>query len=482
MSVADELIALSACDAVARLRVGEVSPVELVDAAAARIEAVNPAINAIPTLCLDQARDAAKAVVQSANPEPGWLGGLPVVVKDLNEVAGVRTTYGSPIFADNVPDRDEVMVETLKRRGAIIIGKANTPEFGSGANTFNEVFGKTRNPWNTDLTCGGSSGGSAVSVATGMSWLATGNDLGGSLRTPASFCSIVGLRPSVGRVAHGAGLMWQDIHQTLVAEGPLGRSVADVALMLDAQSGRHPRDPKSLEAPAIPFLQTAREPRAPKRVGYTPNLGIGPVDPEVTEICSAAAARFADAGSSVEEAAPDFNGAMDIFQTLRAALFATIAAPLLDNHRDQLKPEMVWQVEKGMALSAGEVGRAAIARTKLYERVLDWFGEYDVLALPAAIVPPFDVDVRYIEQVGDHAFDNYVDWIYITYAISLTGCPAISVPAGFTASGLPVGLQLVGRPFGEAELLSYAAQLESILDLGQMTPLVPKSPVEMDVQ
>jgi amidase len=472
----DELIALSACDAVSRLRAGELSPVELVDAAAARIEAVNPAVNAIPTLCLDQARDAAKAMVQPDDPEPGWLGGLPVVVKDLNEVAGVRTTYGSPIFADHVPDRDEVMVETLKRRGAIVIGKANAPEFGSGANTFNEVFGKTRNPWNTDLTCGGSSGGSAVSVATGMSWLATGNDLGGSLRTPASFCSIVGLRPSVCRVAHGAGLMWQDIHQTLVAEGPLGRSVADVALMLDAQSGHDPRDPKSLIAPAMPFLQAAQEPRAPKRVGYTPDLGIGPVDPEVAGICAAAAARFSEAGAEVSEAVPDFTGAMEVFQTLRAALFATIAAPLLDNHRDKLKPEMVWQVEKGMALSAGDVGRAAIARTKLYERVLKWFGDYDVLALPAAIVPPFDVDVRYIEQVGEHVFDNYVDWIYITYAITLTGCPAISIPAGFTASGLPVGIQLVGRPFGEAELLSYAALLESILELGEMTPLVPQSP------
>jgi len=473
MSGHDELIALSACDAVARLRAGEVSPVELVDAAADRIAAVNPAVNAVPTLCLDQARDAAQALQQPENPEPGWLAGLPVVVKDLNETAGVRTTFGSPIFADNVPTRDEVMVETLKKRGAIVIGKANTPEFGSGANTFNEVFGKTRNPWNTAMTCGGSSGGSAVSVATGMSWLATGNDLGGSLRTPASFCSIVGLRPSVGRVAHGAGLMWQDIHQSLVAEGPLGRSVPDVALMLDAQSGRHPRDPKSLEAPAVPFLNAAREPRAPKRVGYTPNLGIGPVDPEVTEICAAAARRFTDAGSFVEESCPDFSGSMDIFQTLRAALFASIAAPLLDNHRDQLKPEMVWQVEKGMALTAGEVGRAAIARTKLYERVLHWFGDYDVLALPAAIVPPFDVDIRYIEQVGDCRFDNYVDWIYITYAITLTGCPAISVPAGFTKSGLPVGIQLVGRPFGEAELLSYAAQLENILGLGNMTPLDP---------
>jgi amidase len=473
MSGHDELIDLSACEAVTRLKAGDVSPVELVDAAAARIEAINPAVNAIPTLCLDQARDTAIAMPKPDNPEAGWLAGLPVMIKEVNEVAGVRTTYGSPIFADHVPVHDDLMVETLKRRGAVVLGKSNIPEFAAGANTFNEVFGKTRNPWNTDMTCGGSSGGSAVSVATGMSWLATGNDLGGSLRTPASFCSVVGLRPSVGRVAQAGGLMSQDSYQSLVVEGPIGRDVADVALMLDAQSGHNPKDPKSLASPACPFLQSAREPRAPKRVGFTPNLGIGPMDREVAAICAAAAARFADAGSVVEDATPDFAGAMDIFQTLRAALFATIAAPLLDNHREQLKTEMVWQVEKGMALSSGEVGRASVARSKLYQGVAEWFENYDVLALPAATVPPFDVNIRYIEEVDGHVFDNYVDWIYITYAITLTGCPAISVPAGFTEFGLPVGIQLVGRPYGEAELLSYAAQLEEILALGKMTPLVP---------
>ncbi len=469
MSAHDELIALDAVEAVGLLKSGDVSPVELVDAAAARIEAVNAPVNAVVTTCLDEARDAARAA-DTGTP----LAGLPIVVKDLNEVAGVRTTFGSPIYADNVPVRDEVMVETLKKRGAIVLGKANTPEFGSGANTFNEVFGKTRNPWNTAMTCGGSSGGSAVSVATGMSWLATGNDLGGSLRTPASFCSVVGLRPSVGRVAHGAGLMWQDIFQSLVVEGPVGRSVADVALMLDAQSGRHPNDPKSLEAPSTPFLDAARAPMAPARVGYTPNLAIGPVDREVARICQAAAGRFADAGAVVDDGCPDFSGAMEMFQTLRAALFATIAAPLLDNHRDKLKPEMVWQIEKGMGLSAEEIGRAAIARTQLCRRVVDWFADYDLLALPAAIVPPFDVDVRYVEDVDGHRFDNYVDWIYITYAITLTGCPAISIPCGFTDDGLPVGLQLVAPPYQEAKLLSFAAQLEQVLDLGTMTPIDPK--------
>ncbi len=471
MTSNSELIALSAREAVRLLRAGEVSPVEMVDAAADRIAEVDPQVNALPTLCLDQARDFAKSLARPADPASNWLAGLPIVVKDLNEVAGVRTTYGSPVFADYVPDHDELMVETLKRNGAIVIAKSNTPEFGAGANTFNEVFGKTVNPWNTALTCGGSSGGSAVSVATGMSWLGTGSDLGGSLRTPASFCSVVGLRASPGRVAHGPGRI---PFQTLSVDGPMGRSVGDVAMMLDAQVGHDPRDPLSLDAPATPYVVAADAPLAPKRVGFTPNLGIGPVDPEVAEICATAARRFADVGAVVEEAAPDFTGAMDIFQALRAALFVGVRGPLLEKYRDQLKPEMIWNIEKGMQQTTGDVAGAWVAQGDLYQRVAAWFGDYDLLALPAAIVPPFDVDIRYLDKLGDVTFDNYVDWIYITYAITLTSCPAISVPCGFTASGLPVGLQLVARPRGEAELISYAAMFEQIAALGKLTPLDPR--------
>ena len=257
-----ELIALNAREAVALLRAGKVSPVEMVDAAAERIAEVDGAVNALPILCLDKARAQAKSLKTPDDPGPGWLAGLPVVIKDLNEVAGVRTTFGSPVFADHVPDADEISVSHLRRSGAVFLGKSNTPEFGAGANTFNEVFGKTLNPWNTALTCGGSSGGSAVALATGMAWLATGSDLGGSLRTPASFCSVVGLRPSPGRVAHGPG---RNPFQMLSVDGPMGRTVGDVALMLDAEAGRHRRDPISLEAPAASFQDAADAPRAPLR-------------------------------------------------------------------------------------------------------------------------------------------------------------------------------------------------------------------------
>ncbi|MCZ6589204.1 MAG: amidase family protein, partial [Alphaproteobacteria bacterium] len=391
MAANSELIALSAREAVRLLRAGDVSPVEMVDAAAERIAAVDAAVNAMPILCLDQAREQAKSLITPDDPGPGWLAGLPVAVKDLNEVAGVRTTYGSPVFADNVPDQDEISVGHLRRSGAIFLGKSNTPEFGAGANTFNEVFGKTLNPWNSALTCGGSSGGSAVALATGMAWLATGSDLGGSLRTPASFCSIVGLRPSPGRVAHGPG---RNPFQLLAVDGPMGRSVGDVALMLDAEVGRHPRDPISLEMPATSFQAAVDAPRAPARIGFTRDLGIGPVDREVADICAAAAARFADAGTIVEEAAPDCHDIIDIFQVLRAALFVGVRAPMLEHYRDLLKPEMVWNIEKGMAQSTGDVGKAWVAQGALYQRLMAWFEDYDLLALPTAIVAPFDVDRR----------------------------------------------------------------------------------------
>ena len=466
-----DLISLSARDAVGMLRRGEVSPRELIDAAADRIAAVDPAVNAVPTLCLEMAYEAAEKVTPPDAPGAAWLVGLPILIKDLSDVAGVRTTYGSPIFADHIPETDDLMVARLKRNGAIIMGKTNTPEFGAGANTFNEVFGKTRNPWNTDMTCGGSSGGAAVALATGMTWLATGSDLGGSLRTPASFCSVVGMRPTPGRVAMGPG---SDPFQTLSVNGPMGRDVADMALLLDAEAGVDPYYPMSMPAPESSFQAAALSPKLPGRIGFSPDLGIGPVDPEVADICRAATEKIAAAGAGVEDACPDFTGALDIFQTLRAALFVTGRQALLENHREALKPEMIWNIEKGMKLNAGEIGRAQVERGRLGQRVTQWFENFDLLACPVAIVPPFDVDIRYVERVGDHAFDNYVDWLYIVAAITLTGRPAISVPCGFTSTGLPVGLQLVGQPRGEAALLSMAAAAEEIFGLSGQLPIEPR--------
>ena len=473
----DELFRMSASEAVARLKRGDVSPVELIDAAAKRIAAIEPQVNALPTLCLDRARERAKAIPalakSGASDRPGWLAGLPVAIKDLNDVAGVRTTYGSPIFADHVPRESDLVTRTLEASGALVIAKSNTPEFGAGANTFNEVFGKTLNPWNTALTCGGSSGGSAVALATGEVWLASGSDLGGSLRTPASFCSVVGLRPTPGRVAHGPKSMAFD---TMSVDGPMGRDVRDTALMLDAMSGTSAYDPLSIEPPAVSFQAAVAAARPPRRVAYSADLGgITPVEREVRAVTSAAALRLVELGTKVEDATPDFTGFNEAFQVIRAFKFAADRKPLLDTHRDKLKPEVIWNIEKGLKLTALDIGRAEYLRGALVKRMAEFFETYDLLLCPAAIVPPFDVNVRYLGELDGHTFDSYIDWVGITYAITVTSCPAISVPCGFTADGRPIGMQIVAAPRQEAKLLAAAALFEDTLALARL-PMDPKAP------
>jgi amidase len=469
-----DLIRASARDIVALLRSGKVSPGELIDAALARIKAVDGAVNALPTLSVARARDHAKRLTAAppADPTaPGWLGGLPLAIKDAMDVAGVRSTKGSPIFADHVPTRSDIQVERLERNGGIVLARSNSPEFAAGANTFNEVFGKTRNPWNTALTCGGSSGGSAVALATGMVWLANGSDLGGSLRIPASFCSIVGYRPSPGLVAQGPGNAAFD---DLAVSGPMARDVGDVALMLDAMVGHDVRDPLSYPPPTQSFQDAVKAPVLPRRVAFTPDLGALPVDPEIAAICAAAAHRLVERGVAVAEASPDFAGARDAFLTLRALLFATDKEGLLAHHRDQLKPEVVWNIEQGLKLDAATIGKAVRARVALHARIAAFFGDYDLLLCPAVIVPPFDIDLRYVTEVAGHRFDNYIDWLGITYFITLTACPCLSLPCGFTSAGLPVGLQMIGRPRGDAALLQAAALLEEQLGLTHQLPIEPR--------
>lgn len=469
--MSDELYRLSAVETCERLRAGDISPLELVEVAAARIAAIDDQLNALPTLCLERAREHACAIMDGQRPR-GLLGGLPIAVKDLNDVAGVRTTYGSPIYADHVPERSDLMVEQLEAQGAIVIGKSNTPEFGAGASTFNEVFGRTRNPWNTGRTVGGSSGGSAAALAAGQVWLATGSDLGGSLRIPASFNSVVGLRPGPGRVAHGPSKLPWD---TLGVEGPMARSVADCALLLDAMAGQHPEDPLSLPAPQRSFLDAVRDAQAPRRIGFSPDLGgIVPVDAEVVRICEQAAHRFVELDTVVDDGCPDFDQGIAIFQTLRAALYAANHQDHLVHHREQLKPEVIWNIEQGLGLSVAELARAERARSRLFQRMTTFFRSHDLLLCPTVLVPPFDVGLRYLEEVNGQRSDNYVHWLALTFVISLTGCPAISVPAGLTVDGLPIGLQIVGPPHGEDRVLAAAALLEEIQG-GPATPIDPRA-------
>ena len=467
----NELIRKTAREVVGLLKSGQVSPLELLDALEERIAEVDPKVNALPTLCFDRARKQAEAFMADKSDKPAHnLAGLPVVIKDTEDLAGVRTTYGSPIFKDHIPVKSNHTVLKLEGNGGLPYAKSNIPEWAAGANTFNEVFGKTLNPWDTRMTCAGSSGGSAVALASGMAWSATGSDLGGSLRTPASFCSVVGFRPSPGRVPRGPQA---DPFYHMVATGPMGRNVADAAMLLDAMSGYVASDPLSLARPATPFVHFADNPDKPVKVAFSEDLGLTPVDKEVKAVCRAAAEKLAKLGVEVVEAHPDLSAAPEVTQVTRAIHFATSMEEHLKNHRDLLKPEVIWNIEKGLALTAADITRTNRLWSQLIQNTAAFFEEYDLLLCPAAVVPPFDVNIRYVEEVDGHKYDNYVGWLIITFAITSTLCPSIAMPAGFTASGLPVGLQVVGPPRGEAAAVSGATILEQELGIVSKTPIDP---------
>src|SRR3954447_10694684 len=474
MQVVDhELIRATACAIVDKLDSGEVTPLDLLDVLEARIAEVDGKVNALPTRCFDRARAHAKELMKKPAGARGLLAGLPVPIKDLTAVAGVLTTQGSPIYKDAVPSHSDLLVEHLEASGAIIYAKSNTPEFGAGANTFNEVFGATRNPWDLSRSAAGSSGGAAAALATGTAWLAHGTDMGGSLRNPASFCGVGGMRPSIGRVAHTP---ISQIDRNITVHGPMARNVEDLALLLDAMSGEHPADPLSLPSLPLSFRSAARSGRGPKRIAYSPDLGITPVDPEVAAITRKAAARFAEAGAIVEEAHPDLREAHECFHVLRAFDFALSKAALLRSKRELLKPEVIWNIEEGLKLTVEQLERAEAQRVAMTVRTLEFFDKYDLLLCPATIVPPFPVENRYVAECAGKKFDNYVEWLGIVYAITLVCCPALSLPCGFTASGLPVGLQVVAPPRGEAKLLAGSRVLEDILGVRGTTPIDPRAP------
>ncbi|MGE4079985.1 MAG: amidase [Reyranella sp.] len=471
-----ELWQLTAVEAVSLLKKKEVSPLELVEASAARITAVEPAVNALPTLCLDRARDHAKRLMagegREAAGEAGWLGGLPVSIKDLTDVAGVRTTYGSPLFADHVPARSHPVVERIERMGGIVMGKSNTPEFGAGGSTFNEVFGRTRNPWNTSLTCGGSTGGGAVSLATGEVFLAQGTDHGGSLRRPGTYCSVVGLRPSPGRVTRGTV---NNLWSSLSVQGPMARTVADLALALDAMAGHCLHDPMTFDAPAVSFSAAVARPTAPRHVAFTADYnGHMAIDHDIREICTRMARRFEELGCIVEDASPDIGAIDEAFLNLRSQAFVVDRELQLAAHRDKIKPDIIWNTERGLQQSPSAVAWAERERAAFYRRVVAFFQTYDLLVTPGSPTAAFDVMLRHPETIAGKKPENYMAGSTVNSVITLTSCPAIAVPCGFDRHGRPVGLQLVGRPRGEAALLQAAALYEQLLGLERLLPIDPR--------
>ena len=456
-----DLCFVSASDLLRRYKARKTSPLEVMQAVLARIDAVNPALNAYVTLAresaLAEARKATDALTRSAALSP--LHGIPVSIKDLTPTKGLRTTWGSKIFADHVPTEDAITVERLTHAGAIVVGKTNTPEFGAGGNTFNAVFGPTRNPWNPALTCGGSSGGAAVALATGMGPLAQGSDTGGSLRMPAAFCGVVGFRTSPGLVPHHPrALAWDAISVT----GPMARTVADTALMLSVLAGPDDRAPLSYPVDTREFTRAVKSPSVEGwRVAWTPDLaGLIPVDEEVARVAEDALRIFQSLGARVESACPDFGEVNEIVLGTRGVSMVANLAEHLPRWKPEMQAGLVWNIEQGLALTPQEIGRAEVLRGALWQRVRAFMETRDLLILPTTSVPPFPVEQPYPTEINGKPLDNYIQWAFLTYGITLTGLPAISVPCGFTRSGLPVGLQIVGRRHQEAAVLRAAAAFE----------------------
>ena len=464
-----ELCFLTATELARRIRARDVSVTDVVQAHLAQIERVNPKVNAIVTLTAERAlaearaKDAALARGEAAGP----LFGLPVAHKDLVPTKGIRTTFGSPIYRDYIPEQDALLVERLRAAGAVTIGKTNTPEFGAGSQTFNEVFGRTLNPYDLTKTCGGSSGGAAVALACGMVPIADGSDTGGSLRNPASFCNVVGLRGAVGRVPPWpTDTAWATLH----VPGPMARTVADVALMLSAMAGPDRRSPIAIADWGDRFRAPLGRDFKGVRIAWSRDLGGLPVDRRVTKVLDAQRATLEGLGCHVEDGQPDFAEARQIFQVLRALNFATRYGPLLAKHRHQMKDTVIWNTEEGLKLTAREIGEVDVQRTRLYHRVREFMERHEFLLLPAAQVPPFDVTQPYVTEIDGVHLPTYIDWMRVCSDITVTGLPAISVPAGFTDDGLPVGLQIVGRHQDEWGVLQLAHAFEQATGFGRRRP------------
>ena len=460
---------LTATELALKIRSGEISAVETMEAHLAQIEKLNPQVNAIvtlvPELALEQARKADEKLAQGGKLGP--LHGLPVAHKDLVPTKGIRTTFGSPIFQDFVPEEDALLVERIRNAGGISLGKTNTPEFGAGSQTFNQVFGVTKNPYDLSKTCGGSSGGAAVSVACRMLPFADGSDLGGSLRNPTNFCNVVGFRPSVGRVPSWPN---ESGWNSFAVDGPIARTVEDTALMLSVLAGPDARSPICLPESGAVFQQSLERNLKGIRIAWSADLGGLPVDSRVTETLEAQRNVFEDLGCIVEEGFPDFTDADEIFKTFRAWYFELKLASLLPEHREKMKETVIWNIESGIKLSGPELGRAEVKRTALFHRVREFMQNYDFLALPVSQVPPFPLEQEYVSEINGMKMETYLDWMRSCYYITVTGQPAISVPSGFTDDGLPVGLQLVGRPQDDFGVLQLAYAFEKATGFYKKVP------------
>ena len=443
----------------------DISAVEVLESHLQQVEAINPSVNAIVTLAADHGHHLAKKVDAklSRGEDPGILAGLPIAYKDLVDTKGIRTTYGSRIFTNHIPAKNDPLVDTLIEAGAVTIGKTNTPEFGAGSQTFNKVFGTTLNPYDLSKTCGGSSGGAAVALATRMLPIADGSDLGGSLRNPASYCNVVGFRTSAGRVPHG----WDPLR----VAGPLARTVTDCALLLTAMARPNPAIASSSPLGHIDFTENLEREFNGTRIALSPNFGGQlPVDLAVQKVVSDSASVLQNLGCEVESICPDFSDADNVFKTLRAWIFANDHSENIAKYSSLVKETIIWNANQGLSLTGEDIYRAEKARAKVFRRAHGFMQQFEFLVLPVSQIPPFNVDQEYISEINGEKMETYIDWMKSCYLISATGLPAISVPAGFTPSGLPVGIQIVGRHYQEHAVLQLAKAFEQETKFNEHLP------------
>lgn len=464
-----ELCFATAAELAESIRRKRVSCKEVMAAHLAQIERVNPRVNAIvtfvPEQALAQAEQADQALARGEH--VGALHGLPIAHKDLANTKGLRTTYGSLIFKDHVPAEDALHIARIKQAGAITVGKTNTPEFGAGSQTFNQIFGTTLNPWDVSKTPGGSSGGAAVALACGMIPLADGSDMGGSLRNPANFCNVVGFRPSPGRVP-----TWPAVAGwfPLGVEGPMARTVPDVALLLSVMAGYDARSPIAIDQPGSIFAQPLDRDFKGVRIAWLKDLGGLRFDRRVRAVVDAQRKAFELLGCVVEDDEPEFSGADAAFLTWRAWYFHLAFGKLLEPHRHAIKATVIQEIEAGSKLTGPSLAEAEIRRTELYHRVRAFMETHEFMILPVNQVPPFDAAIEYVREIEGVKMERYTDWMRSAYYISAIGLPAISVPAGFTPEGLPVGLQIVGRHHDDLGVLQLAHAFEQATGVGRQRP------------
>ncbi|MBC6442295.1 MAG: amidase [Rhodobacteraceae bacterium] len=464
-----DLCAKSARSILMLLRTGEIRITDLVDASLERIKAVEPAVNAMPTVCADRAYGWIDEISDLEKSGCGWLGGIPIGVKDLNAVRGVKLTMGTWAMRDFVARENDPLVDTLQANGAIVIGKTNTPEFGAGGNTFNQVFGMTRNAYDTSRNAGGSSGGAAVSLATGEVWLSQGSDLAGSLRTPAGYNNVCGLRPTPGRAGGGPGpaaFLNEGIN------GPMARDIEDLALFLDAMTGYDPREPLTLEKPAVSFQEALKQDIGPIRIAFAEDQGgFAPVEANVRTILCKAMEVAQRSGMAVDEDCPDLPGLYETYVTLRGIHYGSVNGFVPDEIREHFKETLRRNIEAGVNQTSHDIYLAQRRRTELYQRMRRFLARYDVLAIPVVGLAPTPVEEEWPKVVDGIDQPDYVDWLRFSFLATVTALPALSMPAGFTGDGLPIGIQLIGPPRGDAKVLQAGLALERALDL-------PKGPID----